>query len=127
MASPARADDQQAEERGEPEHQAHVAQREAAHLVQVDDVERQHQTGADELEDDDREQELALARQVVPERAEREGGGPAELDIVRRVFQGPGTVGESYARGSSPTPRLRLMKRLVAGRSASFVVVLVLA
>src|SRR3712207_7199412 len=44
-------------------------------LVQVDDVEGQHQSGADELEDDDREQELPLAGQVVPE-----GGEAGSLD-----------------------------------------------
>ena len=122
-----RPDDQEADQRRQREQQTGVAEREAAHLVQVDDVERQHQAGADELEDDHREQQLALTGQVVPERAEREGAGTGALDIWDRVFQEPvRTVGESLFARPRPSPRLRLMKRLVGYAIGLAVVVLVL-
>ena len=53
---------------GTPSSRPTVLEVEAAHVVEVDDVERQHQTGAEELEDDDGQQQPALAGQVVPER-----------------------------------------------------------
>ncbi len=71
----ARADHQQPHQRRQPEQQPDVAEREVAHLVEVDDVERQHQTGAEELQHHDREQQPALAGEVAPEAAETGGGG----------------------------------------------------
>jgi hypothetical protein len=71
-----RPDDQEPDQRRQPEQQANVPEGDVADLVEVDDVEREHQAGADELEDDDRQEQLPLARQVVPEGGEgRSGGG----------------------------------------------------
>jgi len=45
--------------------------RESTYLVQVDEAERQHQPGAQRLDGDSRQKELAVAWQVVPERHQR--------------------------------------------------------
>ena len=75
---PRRRDEHDAHAGLERQQQAHRLERDAAHLVEVDDHERQDEARADRLEDDGRDEQLALARQVVPERGQpRSGRGRA--------------------------------------------------
>ena len=71
MSAPIGPHDEQGDERRQREQQAYPGELEAAYLVQVDDVERHDQAVADEVDDDRREQVLALARQVLPEGPKR--------------------------------------------------------
>ena len=71
-------DDGDAHARLECEQQPHGLEGDAADLVEVDDHERQDEARADRLEDDRRDEQLAVAGQVMPERREpRCGGGRA--------------------------------------------------
>ena len=103
----ARSDDQQAHQGWQREQQAHVREREPADLVEIDDVERQHQPGADELDHHDREQQPALARQLPPERAQAPVGHRAGRVAHRHGVSQP-----------PPTPRMcldRLQSRSPSG------------
>ena len=103
----ARPGDQEPDQRRQAEQQPDVPEVEVADLVQVDDVERQHQAGADELEHHHRQQQLPLAGQVVPERAEGGLGG----GLRRHPDQCPKGRRQAGTRFSDaatePTPRLR--------------------
>ena len=76
-----RPDDEQSDKSRQGQQQTDPGQLEPPYLVQVDDVERHDQAVPDEVDDDRRQEELALARQVVPERAQRE---PADRSRRRR-------------------------------------------